>query len=77
MDKPNQRVGSVSNAHVGADFKRVAMEYFAKKGIIRSRNFSLDVGLLAKKNTALTLGRLFQTVFSNPANLVSLSGGDQ
>jgi hypothetical protein len=60
MDKPNQRVGSVSNAHVGADFKRVAMEYFAKKGIIRSRNFSLEVGLLAKKTLLRPWGVYFK-----------------
>jgi hypothetical protein len=49
MDKPNQR-GSVSNARVGADFERVAMEFFGKKGIILCRNFSLDVGLSKKKD---------------------------
>jgi len=31
--KPNQRVGSVSNAHVGNGFERVAMQFFAKSGM--------------------------------------------
>jgi len=56
MNKPNQRVGSVSNAHVGADFERVAMEFFAKEGIALSRNFSLDVGLSTKKKHCFDLG---------------------
>jgi hypothetical protein len=29
LNRPNQRVGSISNSHVGADFERVALEFFA------------------------------------------------
>jgi hypothetical protein len=49
MSKPHQRVGSVSNAHVGADFERVALEFFAKQGIMLSRNFPVKLGLSKKK----------------------------
>jgi len=56
MDKPNQRVGSVSNAHVGADFEKVAQEFFAKQGITLERDFSVPVGLSKKKQHRFDLG---------------------
>jgi hypothetical protein len=56
MNKAHQRVGSVSNAHVGADFERVALEFFAKKGIALSRNFPVQVGLSKKKIHCFDLG---------------------
>lgn len=56
MDKPNQRVGSVSNAHVGADFEKVAQEFFAKQGITLERGFGVPVGLSVKKQHRFDLG---------------------
>ena len=56
MSKPHQRVGSVSNAHVGADFERVALECFAKQGIVLSRNFPVELGLSKKKVHCFDLG---------------------
>ncbi len=56
MSKPHQRVGSVSNAHVGADFERVALEFFAKQGIVLSRNFPVELGLTKKKTHCFDLG---------------------
>lgn len=56
MNKPHQRLGSVSNAHVGADFERVALAFFAKQGIVLSRNFSLEIGLTKKKPHCFDLG---------------------
>src|SRR5437868_4228530 len=56
MDKPHQRVGSVSNAHVGAEFERVALEFFAKNGIVLSRDFAVDIGLSKKKKHCFDLG---------------------
>jgi hypothetical protein len=64
MDKPNQRLGSVSNAHVGAEFERVALEYFSKQQIILTRNFGVDVGHLRKKRHCFDLGS------SNPKIIV-------
>jgi hypothetical protein len=58
MDKPNQRVGSVSNSHVGADFERVAQEFFAKQGIQLIGGFSVPVGLALKKQHRFDLGAL-------------------
>ena len=56
MNKPHQRVGSVSNVHVGADFERVALEFFATKGITLSRNFAIEIGLAKKKQHCFDLG---------------------
>jgi hypothetical protein len=55
-DKPNQRVGSVSNSRVGADFELVALKFFEKCGIKLSRNFAVDVGLSHKKKHSFDLG---------------------
>jgi hypothetical protein len=56
MNRPHQRVGSVSNAHVGADFERVALEFFAKKMITLFRNFPVEIGLAKKKKHCFDLG---------------------
>jgi len=56
MDKPNQRVGSVSNAHVGADFESVAKAFFAKQGITLTPRFPVDLGLSKKKQHCFDLG---------------------
>jgi hypothetical protein len=49
MNKPNQRLGSVSNSHVGNDFEAKALEFFAKKGIALSRSFPVKLGVSKKK----------------------------
>lgn len=49
MDKPHQRVGAISNAHVGADFEKAALLFFEKKGMPLSRNFSLKIGFSLDK----------------------------
>lgn len=56
MNRPHQRIGAISNAHVGAAFEKVALEYFAKKGIVLSHNFSLPIGLKEKKEHCFDFG---------------------
>jgi len=56
IEKPFQRVGAVSNAHVGADFEVVALEFFAKQGIELSRKFPVELGLAQKKVHCFDLG---------------------
>lgn len=56
MDKPHQRIGAISNAHVGADFEKVAMEFFATQGITLARNFPIEIGLSKKKTRCFDLG---------------------
>lgn len=52
----HQRVGSVSNSHVGAAFECVAMEYFAKQKVTLTPRFSVDIGLDRKKPHCFDLG---------------------
>lgn len=56
MNTLHQRVGSISNAHVGADFELIALEYFAKKAITLSRNFVVEIGVSKKKPHSFDLG---------------------
>ena len=56
MSKPHQRVGSISNAHVGAEFERQAALYFKEMGIEVVPNFGVEVGLKTKKIHAFDLG---------------------
>jgi thermostable 8-oxoguanine DNA glycosylase len=49
MDKPNQRVGSVSNLHVGADFERVALEFFSKQQIESHRTAKAALATLLRE----------------------------
>jgi hypothetical protein len=55
-EKPHQRIGSISNAHVGADFTCVALRFFTMEGIALSREFPVEVGLLQKKVHCFDLG---------------------
>ena len=64
MNRPHQRIGAISNAHVGAAFEKVALEYFRKQGIALTPNFSLRIGLKEKKQHCFDLGA------SNPYILV-------
>lgn len=46
MDVNNfQRVGAVSNAHVGRDFESVAKEYLRQQGILLASNYSVPLGV--------------------------------
>jgi hypothetical protein len=56
MNRPHQRIGAISNAHVGAAFEKVALEYFRKTGIALTPNFPLGIGLKEKKQHCFDLG---------------------
>ncbi|MDZ4245919.1 MAG: hypothetical protein U1D67_02245, partial [Dehalococcoidia bacterium] len=58
MDTNNfQRIGSVSNAHVGRDFELVAKKYFQQHGIMLVANYAVPVGVGSqKKNHQFDLG---------------------
>ena len=45
MNKPFQRVGSISNAQVGRDFEVAAQKFFALTGINLSRGVEVDIGV--------------------------------
>lgn len=56
MNKTFQRVGAVSNAHVGRDFEIVARDYFASHGVVLTANFRVPVGHERKKDRQFDLG---------------------
>ena len=56
LRRPHQRVGAVSNAHVGRDFERVALEYFKGQGIELTRDLPIELGLNSKKIHRFDLG---------------------
>lgn len=45
MNKPFQRAGSKSNAHVGREFELAAQRFFALQGIHLQRSHAVDVGI--------------------------------
>lgn len=45
MNKPFQRIGAKSNAHVGAEFERLTHEYFLTQGIELNPDFSVLIGV--------------------------------
>ena len=57
VDNNHQRVGAVSNAHVGRDFESVAQEYFRQEGVLLGSNYAVSVGDgTEKKNRQFDLG---------------------
>jgi hypothetical protein len=54
--RPHQRVGAVSNAHVGRDFEEVALEYFRGEGVELERDFAVELGLTTQKVHRFDLG---------------------
>jgi hypothetical protein len=56
MNRPHQRVGAISNAHVGSAFEAVALEFFRGEGLILTRRFPVEIGLHQKKAHEFDLG---------------------
>lgn len=57
MNKPHQRIGSISNAHVGRDFELVAQSVFCSQGLNLERDVKVSIGLgEIKKLHAFDLG---------------------
>lgn len=48
--KEFQRIGSVSNAHVGRDFESLVAAFFKSQGVVLNRNFPLDIGHSPKRH---------------------------
>ncbi|MFK5708576.1 hypothetical protein [Lysinibacillus boronitolerans] len=51
-----QRIGSISNAHIGRDFEEAAHVYFAAQGYQIIKDVALTIGLEHKKNHRFDLG---------------------
>lgn len=56
MENNFQRVGSISNTHVGREFEDAARLFFAATGIALELGFSVDVGYKIKKPHKFDLG---------------------
>lgn len=57
MANPHQRLGSISNAHVGREFENLAQEVLALEGVVLEKNFKVLVGLAGQKKVhAFDLG---------------------
>jgi hypothetical protein len=56
MDKPFQRKGSESNAHVGRDFEEKIQKYFTKQGLSLNSGVAVPIGINGKKSHAFDLG---------------------
>jgi len=56
MDKPFQRKGSESNAHVGRDFEEKIREYFVQQGLPLNSNIAVPIGINTKKSHSFDLG---------------------
>jgi hypothetical protein len=53
----NQRDGFSSNSMVGANFEKIAFEYFkSKENIILDKNFKIELGVELKKNHRFDFG---------------------
>ena len=63
MDKPFQRIGSKSNAHVGREFESAASKFFLSQGITLVPNLKVEVGVSnLKKQHAFDLGCIDQQI---------------
>ncbi|MEH6393337.1 hypothetical protein [Pseudoalteromonas sp.] len=63
MDKPFQRIGSKSNAHVGREFESAASKFFLSQGIELVPNLKVEVGVSnLKKQHAFDLGCIDQQI---------------
>ncbi len=58
MDINNfQRIGSISNAHVGRNFESVAQNYFRQTGVLLKSNYAVSLGVSdERKNRQFDLG---------------------
>lgn len=63
MDKLHQRIGSVSNAHVGREFESLAKAFFQSQGLHLRPNVKIPVGIGEnKKLHAFDLGCMEQKI---------------
>jgi hypothetical protein len=56
MDKPFQRKGAESNAHVGREFESWARAFFATQGLTLTPGIAIDIGINGKKAHKFDLG---------------------
>jgi hypothetical protein len=62
MNRPHQRKGARSNAHVGRAFEAQARRFFAGRGLRLDPGVRIAVGISGKKDHAFDLGNLDRKV---------------
>jgi hypothetical protein len=62
IDKPFQRKGSISNAHVGRDFEVRIRDFFARHGLSLTPSVTVPIGINGKKPHAFDLGNTKEKV---------------
>jgi hypothetical protein len=62
MDKPFQRKGSESNAHVGREFESWAQAFFATQDIALTPAIAIEIGINGKKAHKFDLGNPHERV---------------
>ena len=62
MTENFQRVGSISNSHVGQDFERAAQAWFSQQGVQLRKNYSVSLGVSGKEKnlTSLISGQMIR-----------------
>ena len=71
-----QRVGSISNAHVGREFEEAAKLFFAETGIALRRGFVAPVGFRVKKPHKFDLGSEEPPILVECKSYTWTSGGN-
>ena len=56
MDRPFQRKGARSNAHVGRNFEAKAKKFFAQRGLNLMPCFEIEIGINGRKPHNIILG---------------------
>lgn len=56
MNKPFQRKGAKSNAHVGHDFETSVQDFFSRQGLPLTPSIAVPIGISSKKSHAFDLG---------------------
>jgi len=76
MENNFQRVGSISNAHVGREFEESAHVFFAETGVSLQLGFSVPVGYKIKKSHKFDLGSENPPILVECKSYTWTSGGN-
>lgn len=71
-----QRVGAISNSHVGREFELIAQEVFSGRGVQLQREFPLQVGYASKKVHRFDLGSKSPAVIVECKSYTWTAGGN-
>lgn len=71
-----QRIGAISNAHVGREFETSVQRYLAQKGIVLESGFVAPVGYKVKKDHKFDLGSNKPPILVECKSLKWTSGGN-